>query len=41
MLNPESDDATVKLALTETRVIQETESHLESQGDVLSSFFFS
>ncbi|KAG1767362.1 hypothetical protein EV702DRAFT_1203736 [Suillus placidus] len=38
ILNPESDNAAVKLALAETHVIQETKSYLESQGVVLSSF---
>ncbi|OJA09439.1 hypothetical protein AZE42_02619 [Rhizopogon vesiculosus] len=38
ILNPESDNATVKLALAETHVIQETKSYLESQGVILSLF---
>ncbi|KAH7925005.1 RNA-binding domain-containing protein [Leucogyrophana mollusca] len=38
ILNPESDNAAVKLALAETHVIQETKSYLESQGVVLASF---
>ncbi|KZT19567.1 hypothetical protein NEOLEDRAFT_1077530 [Neolentinus lepideus HHB14362 ss-1] len=38
ILNPESDNAAVKLALAETHVIQETKIYLESQGVVLSSF---
>ncbi|KAG1873347.1 hypothetical protein C8R48DRAFT_753415 [Suillus tomentosus] len=38
ILNPESDNAAVKLALAETHVIQETKSYLESQGIILSSF---
>ncbi|OJA12467.1 hypothetical protein AZE42_10513, partial [Rhizopogon vesiculosus] len=38
ILNPESDNAAVKLALAETHVIQETKLYLESQGVVLSSF---
>ncbi|EPQ55616.1 hypothetical protein GLOTRDRAFT_75766 [Gloeophyllum trabeum ATCC 11539] len=38
ILNPESDNAAVKLALAETHVIQETKSYLEAQGVVLSSF---
>ncbi|KAH7882733.1 hypothetical protein F5I97DRAFT_1907901 [Phlebopus sp. FC_14] len=38
ILNPESDNAAVKLALAETHVIQETKSYLESQGVILSSF---
>ncbi|TFK50581.1 hypothetical protein OE88DRAFT_1631205 [Heliocybe sulcata] len=38
ILNPESDNAAVKLALAETHVIQETKTYLESQGVVLSSF---
>ncbi|KIP06573.1 hypothetical protein PHLGIDRAFT_106837 [Phlebiopsis gigantea 11061_1 CR5-6] len=37
ILNPESDNAAVKLALAETHVIQETKSFLESNGVVLSS----
>jgi len=38
ILNPESDNAAVKLALAETHIIQETKSYLESQGVALSSF---
>jgi multiple RNA-binding domain-containing protein 1 len=38
ILNPESENAAVKLALAETHVIQETKSYLESQGVVLSTF---
>ncbi|KAG2129499.1 hypothetical protein DEU56DRAFT_956732 [Suillus clintonianus] len=38
ILNPESDNAAVKLALAETHVIQETKSYLESQGVIISSF---
>ena len=38
ILNPESDDAAVKIALAETYIIQEMKSYLESQGVVLSSF---
>ena len=38
ILNPESSNAAVKLALAETHVIQETKSFLESQGVILSSF---
>ena len=38
ILNPESSNAAVKLALAETHVIQETKSYLESQGVILSSF---
>jgi multiple RNA-binding domain-containing protein 1 len=38
ILNPESDNAAVKLALAETHVIQETKAYLESQGVILSSF---
>ncbi|KIJ64334.1 hypothetical protein HYDPIDRAFT_112328 [Hydnomerulius pinastri MD-312] len=38
ILNPESDNAAVKLALAETHVIQETKSYLESQGVILSTF---
>ncbi|KAH8101233.1 hypothetical protein BXZ70DRAFT_935079 [Cristinia sonorae] len=37
VLNPESDNAAVKLALAETHVIQETKSFLESHGVVLSA----
>lgn len=38
ILNPDSDNAAVKLALAETHVIQETKTYLESQGVLLSSF---
>jgi multiple RNA-binding domain-containing protein 1 len=38
ILNPESDNAAVKLAPAETHVIQETKTYLESHGVVLSSF---
>jgi multiple RNA-binding domain-containing protein 1 len=38
ILNPESDNAAVKMALAETHVISETKSYLESQGVDLSSF---
>jgi multiple RNA-binding domain-containing protein 1 len=38
ILNPESDNAAVKLALAETHVIQETKTYLESHGVILSSF---
>lgn len=38
ILDPESSNAAVKLALAETHVIQETKTYLESQGVVLSSF---
>lgn len=37
ILNPESDNAAVKLALAETHVIQETKNFLESNGVVLAS----
>lgn len=37
VLNPESDNAAVKLALAETHVIQETKSFLEANGVVLAS----
>ena len=37
ILNPESDNAAVKLALAETHVIQETKDFLEANGVVLSS----
>lgn len=37
ILNSESDNAAVKLALAETHVIQETKSFLESHGVVLSA----
>lgn len=38
ILNPDSDNAAVKLALAETHVIQETKTYLESHGVLLSSF---
>ena len=38
ILNPESENAAVKLALAETHVINETKSYLESQGVLLDSF---
>ncbi|KAG1830066.1 hypothetical protein DFJ58DRAFT_874678 [Suillus subalutaceus] len=38
ILNPESDNAAVKLALADTGVIQETKSYLESQEVILSTF---
>jgi multiple RNA-binding domain-containing protein 1 len=39
ILNPESgDNPAVKLALAETHIIQETQTYLESQGVLLSSF---
>ncbi|KAA1466873.1 hypothetical protein DENSPDRAFT_831780 [Dentipellis sp. KUC8613] len=38
ILDPESSNAAVKLALAETHVIQETKTYLESQGVILSSF---
>jgi multiple RNA-binding domain-containing protein 1 len=38
ILNPESDNVAVNLALVETHVIQETKSYLESRGVVSSSF---
>lgn len=38
ILNAESSNAAVKLALAETHVIQETKSYFESQGVILSSF---
>ncbi|KAI6118428.1 hypothetical protein F5141DRAFT_1194724 [Pisolithus sp. B1] len=38
ILNPESDNTAVKLALAETHVIQETKAYLESQGVILSAF---
>ncbi|CCM02940.1 uncharacterized protein FIBRA_05055 [Fibroporia radiculosa] len=38
ILNPESDNAAVKLALAETHIINETKSFLESHGVVLSVF---
>lgn len=38
ILDPESPNAAVKLALAETHVISETKAYLESQGVILSSF---
>ncbi|KAF4586102.1 Multiple RNA-binding domain-containing protein 1 [Pleurotus pulmonarius] len=38
ILNPESDNAAVKLALAETHIINETKTYLESQGVILESF---
>ncbi|EIW74821.1 RNA-binding domain-containing protein [Coniophora puteana RWD-64-598 SS2] len=38
MLDPESSNAAVKMALAETHVIQETKAFLEQQGVVLSTF---
>jgi multiple RNA-binding domain-containing protein 1 len=38
ILDPESPNAAVKLALAETHVIQETKTYLESHGVVLSAF---
>ena len=38
ILNPESENAAVKLALAETHVINETKAYLESQGVLLDSF---
>lgn len=38
ILNPESDNAAVKLALAETHIVNETKAFLESHGVVLSSF---
>jgi multiple RNA-binding domain-containing protein 1 len=38
MLDPESDNAAVKIALAETHVITETKTYLESQGVILSAF---
>lgn len=38
ILNPDSDNAAVKLALAETHVISETKSYLTSQGVDLASF---
>jgi multiple RNA-binding domain-containing protein 1 len=38
ILDPESSNAAVKLALAETHVIQETKTYLESQGVILSAF---
>ncbi|KAH9990870.1 hypothetical protein BJV77DRAFT_1060893 [Russula vinacea] len=38
ILDPESPDAAVKLALAETHIIQETKTYLESQGVLLSAF---
>ena len=38
ILDPESSDAAVKLALAETHIIQETKTYLESHGVILSAF---
>jgi len=38
IVDPESSDAAVKLALAETHVIQETKTYLESHGVILSAF---
>ncbi|KAH9976686.1 RNA-binding domain-containing protein [Lactifluus volemus] len=38
ILDPESSDAAVKLALAETHIIQETKTYLESHGVVLAAF---
>jgi len=38
ILNPDSENAAVKLALAETHVINETKAYLESQGVLLDSF---
>jgi multiple RNA-binding domain-containing protein 1 len=38
ILNPESDNAAVKLALAETHIIQETKTYLSTHGVCLSSF---
>jgi len=38
ILNPESENAAVKLALAETHIINETKAYLESQGVLLDSF---
>jgi multiple RNA-binding domain-containing protein 1 len=38
ILDPESPDAAVKLALAETHVIQETKTYFESHGVILSAF---
>lgn len=38
ILDPESPDAAVKLALAETHIIQETKTYLESHGVILSTF---
>ena len=38
ILNPESGNAAVKLALAETHIINETKTYLESQGVLLDSF---
>lgn len=38
ILNPESENAAVKLALAETHIINETKSYLESHGVLLDSF---
>jgi len=39
ILNPESENAAVKLALAETHIINETKTYLESQGVLLDSFY--
>ena len=38
ILDPESPDAAVKLALAETHIIQETKTYLETHGVILSAF---
>ena len=38
ILNPESENAAVKLALAETHIINDTKTYLESQGVLLDSF---
>ncbi|ETW79698.1 hypothetical protein HETIRDRAFT_445497 [Heterobasidion irregulare TC 32-1] len=38
VLDPESSNAAVKLALAETHVIQDTKTYLESQGVIMSAF---
>ena len=38
ILNPESENAAVKLALAEARIIDETKAYLESHGILLNSF---
>ena len=38
ILNPESENAAVKLALAETHIINETKTYLESQGVLIDSF---
>ena len=38
ILNPESENAAVKLALAETHIINETKAYLESHGVLLDSF---